>query len=195
MATRPVILILGSGPRIGASVAEKFAKKGYQVAITSRTGTGAKNPQGYLSLKADFTKPDSIPAVFDAVKAEFHAAPSVVVYNAAALTPPPEQNSLFSVSVDSVISDLNINTVSAYAAAQQAVRGWEGLPKTTQKTFIYTGNALNELVIPVPMMMNLGMGKSASAHWIGVADGLYSAQGYRFVFITKEIQDINSSFF
>ena len=52
----------------------------------------------YLSLEADFAKPKSIPALFDAVKTEFHTSPSVVVYNAAALTGPPDKNSLFSSS-------------------------------------------------------------------------------------------------
>jgi len=31
----------------------------------------------------------------------------------------------------------------------------------------------------VPMMLNLGVGKAASAYWVGLADGAYSAQGYR----------------
>lgn len=179
MSTPSIILILGAGPRIGKAVAETFSQQGYKVALASRSGTGSKTTDGHLSLKADFNKPDSIPAVFDAVKSEFKAAPSVVVYNAAALTPPPVQDALFSVTAESVSADLNTNTVSAYVAAQQAVSGWESLPKETKKTFIYTGNILNTTIMPVPMMMNLGVGKSASAHWIGLADALYAAQGSR----------------
>lgn len=179
MAYSPVVLILGSGPRVGAAVAAKFAKNGYKVATTSRKGTGSKTSEGYLSLQADFSKPDSIPAVFAAVKKEFKVAPNVVVYNAAALTPPPKPDSPLSIPVDKVASDLNINTVSAYVAAQQAVSGWETLPDDAKKTFIYTGNALNELIIPAPLMLNLGMGKAASAFWIGAADATYSAKGYR----------------
>jgi hypothetical protein len=95
MAANPVVLILGAGPRIGASVAEKFASNGYKVAVASRSGSGIKTANGFLSLKADFTKPDSIPALFDAVKTEFHTSPSVVVYNAAALTNPPHKDSFF----------------------------------------------------------------------------------------------------
>jgi hypothetical protein len=51
----------------------------------------------FLPLKVDFTKPKSILALFDAVKAEFHSSPSVVVYNAAALTSPPDKDSVLSV--------------------------------------------------------------------------------------------------
>jgi NAD(P)-dependent dehydrogenase (short-subunit alcohol dehydrogenase family) len=178
-STMSVILILGAGPRIGASVADKFASNGYKVAVASRKGTGNTNDKGFLSLKADFTKPGSVPALFDAVKSRFGSAPSVVVYNAAALTPPPAQDSVLSVSADSVTSDLNVNVVSPYVAAQKAITAWETLPSDTKKTFIYTGNIMNAAIIPMPMMLDLGMGKSASAFWLGLADSSYKAKGYR----------------
>lgn len=179
MATNPVILILGAGPRIGTSVAAKFTSNGYNVAVASRSGSGTKTTKGFLSLKADFTDPASIPALFEAAKAEFHTAPSVVVYNAAALTNPPDKDSVLSISAESVASDLNVNTISAYVAAQQAVKGWETLPKEMKKTFIYTGNVTNVSIVPMPMMLDIGMGKSASAFWVGVADAMYSAKGFR----------------
>lgn len=179
MATTRVVLILGAGPRIGASVAEKFASNGYQVVVASRSGTGTKTDKGFLSLKADFAKPDSIPSLFDAVKAEFHTSPSVVIYNAGAFTNPPDQDSVLSVLAESVASDLNVNTISPYVAAQQAVIGWETLPKETKKTFIYTGNATNVSIVPAPIMLNIGIGKSASAFWIGLCDATYSAKGFR----------------
>ncbi|KAJ8128102.1 hypothetical protein O1611_g5534 [Lasiodiplodia mahajangana] len=189
MAANPVALVLGAGPRIGASVAHKFASTGYRVAIASRQGTGGKTPEGYLSLKADFSKPDSIPAIFDAVKAEFNSPPSVVVYNAATLTPPPVKDSIFSIPAENVASDLNVNTVSPYVAAQQAVVGWETLPAGTKKSFIFTGNILNTILLPMPVYTNLGMGKSASAFWIGVADSTYSAKGYRFFYADERNED------
>lgn len=179
MAARPVILILGAGPRIGASVAEKFASSGYQVAVASRSGTDTKTANGFLSLKADFTKPESIPALFDAVKIEFGTSPNVIVYNAGALTNPPDQDSVLSVPAESVTGDFVVNTVSPYIAAQQAVRGWETLPEETKKTFIFTGNITNVQIVPMPMMLNIGIGKSASAFWIGLADATYSARGFR----------------
>jgi NAD(P)-dependent dehydrogenase (short-subunit alcohol dehydrogenase family) len=182
MAASRVVLILGAGPRVGTSVADKFASIGYKVAVASRSGSGTTTAKGFLSLKADFTEPDSIPALFAAVKAEFHASPSVVVYNAFALTPPPDKNSALSLPVENVVADLNVNTVSAYVAAQQAVSGWESLPKETKKSFIYTGNILNVSIIPMPIWLGIGMGKSASAFWIGLADATYADRGFRSVF-------------
>lgn len=181
MASKPIALILGAGPRVGAALAQKFSSLGYKVATASRSGTGTKTAAGFLSLKADFTKPDSIPGLFDAVRAEFHTAPSVVVYNAGALTVPPEQDNLFSIPTETVLSDLNINTISAYVAAQQAVSGWKTLPGDTKKTFIFTGNILNVTILPAPLMLNLGMGKAASAFWVGLADATFTAPGTRSV--------------
>ncbi|KAI0205637.1 hypothetical protein F4808DRAFT_409748 [Astrocystis sublimbata] len=188
MAVKPVALILGYGPRIGVATARNFANNGYDVVVTSRKGTGTRTAEGYLSLKVDLTHPDSIPALYDAIKAEFNTSPSAVIYNAAALTNPPSQDSMFSIRVEDVTSDLNVNTVSPYVAAQQAVAGWETLPAGIKKTFIYTGNVLNITVIPMALFTNLGMGKAASAYWLGVADGTYSTQGYRFFYADERTE-------
>jgi hypothetical protein len=102
-----------------------------------------------------------------------------VVYNAAAATNPPDKESVFSISAESVISDLNVNTVTPFVVAQEAVRAWETLPKETKKTFIYTGNVQNVSVLPVPLLMSLGIGKAGSAYWIGVADATSAARGFR----------------
>lgn len=179
MSSNLVALVLGAGPRVGAAVAQSLASKGYQVAIASRKGTGTKTEEGFLSLQADFAQPDSVPSLFEKVKAEFKAAPSVVVYNAASLTPPPDEGSVLSIPTERVVSDLNINTVSAYVAAQEAVKAWQDLPSEVKKSFIYTGNILNVKVLPVPVFLNLGVGKSASAFWVGAADALYAGKGYR----------------
>lgn len=182
MSAKPIVLILGAGPRVGAAVAKKFASNGYTVALASRKGSGSKNDDGFLSIKADFSKTASIKAAFDAVSAEFGSPPSIVIYNAATLTPPPVQTSVLSVPAESVASDLTVNTVSPYAAAQQAVEGWATLPKDVKKAFIYTGNIANVAIIPWPMMLTAGIGKAASAYWIGAADTMYASQGYRYVY-------------
>ena len=81
--------------------------------------------------------------------------------------------------------DLNINTVSAYVAAQETVCGWEELgSKGGNKTFVYTGNLLNQNILPVSAFVTLGVGKSASAHWIGLADEVFKEdkeKGWRYV--------------
>jgi NAD(P)-dependent dehydrogenase (short-subunit alcohol dehydrogenase family) len=179
MVAKQVVLILGAGPRVGGAVASKFASLDYSVALASRKGTGDIDSNGHLSLQADFSKPETVAPLFEEVRKRLGVAPSVVVYNAAALTPPPDASSVLSISQDSFVKDININTISPYTAAQEAVKGFASLSEGIKKTFIYTGNMLNTVIMPVPMVLTLGVGKSASAYWIGTADALYKEKGYR----------------
>lgn len=78
MTTAPILLILGAGPNIGAHVAKAFAAKGYKVATASRRTPPESD---YLHVPVDLSKPESVPGVFETVKAKLGAAPSVVVYN------------------------------------------------------------------------------------------------------------------
>jgi len=190
MTTRAV-LILGSGPRIGEAVSEKFASEGYKVAIVSRKGTNSINEKGYLSLQADFadTKPSILASIFENVKSQFGVAPSVVVYNAGGFTLPPDANSALSISSADVTKDLNVNVVSPFIAAQEAVKHWETLPTESKKLFIYTGNICNVAVLPVPLLLNGGMGKAAFSYCIGFADGAYAAKGYRFIYADQRQED------
>jgi hypothetical protein len=78
--------------------------------------------------------------------------------------------------------DLNINTTSAYVAAQQAALGFEQLPETASRTFIYTGNVLNTDLTIAPYL-SLGVGKSATAHIINSAATVYADQGFKYVLL------------
>lgn len=86
----------------------------------------------------------------------------------------------FDQPLSSVIKDAHINTFSAYAAAQLAVKGFAELPPDASKTFIYTGNKLH--VMPLQPLLSFGMGKSASAHMIHYLSELYKSSGYKYVY-------------
>jgi hypothetical protein len=75
------------------------------------------------------------------------------------------------------IHDTNINTTSAFAAAQQAVLSFDQLPESASRTFIYTGNILNTTIMPP--LLDLGVGKAATAHIIQSAASAYSNRGYK----------------
>jgi hypothetical protein len=82
-----------------------------------------------------------------------------------------------SLSVADFNRDFTINTTSVLAAAHQAVTGFQALPDTASRTFIYTGNCLN--VSPMAPALSLGMGKSATAHLIASASQAYHDQGFK----------------
>jgi hypothetical protein len=69
-----------------------------------------------------------------------------------------------------------VNITSAYLAAAEAVKGFETLPEDVPKSFIYTGNGFNQVVVPA--YVGLGIGKSASANWIEGASIYYGPKGY-----------------
>jgi hypothetical protein len=59
------------------------------------------------------------------------------------------------------------------------VLAFEQLPESASKTFIYTGNITNE--IPLAPLLDLGVGKSATAHIIQSAAAAYKGKGFKLV--------------
>lgn len=77
-----VLLLLGAGANVGASVARSFAAKGYKVALTSRTARPQGQEGADLHVQADLADPESVASVFQKVERAL-GAPTVVVYNGA----------------------------------------------------------------------------------------------------------------
>jgi NAD(P)-dependent dehydrogenase (short-subunit alcohol dehydrogenase family) len=202
MASKRIALILGAGSNNGNSLARKFSADGYTVAISSRRVENGTSPEGYITIKGDYAEKDVIPSIFERLKS-VAGIPSVVIYNgklktmtatsniyimvllliltylAGMLTPPSPPDDVLSIPVTAVEKDLWVNTLSPLTAAQQAIKGFKELPEGGNKIFIYTGNKLNSSVIPVGAYFTLGIGKAASAFWVGSADLNYSKNGYR----------------
>jgi NAD(P)-dependent dehydrogenase (short-subunit alcohol dehydrogenase family) len=174
-----ILLVLGAGSNIGRGVADRFLAAGYRVALVSRSAPASSGSDSTLHLQADLKDPSSVPGIFDAVKARFGAAPTVVVYNAAALTPPADTSNIFSVPVEDLDKDLAIANTSPYVAAGLAYKGFEEAANDAPKAFIYTGNVLAAVTRPAPFVVTLGIGKSAASYWIGAASALYKDKGYR----------------
>ncbi|KAJ5404877.1 hypothetical protein N7465_006161 [Penicillium sp. CMV-2018d] len=183
--TSPVILILGSGPNIGQHVARAFAAKGYKVALASRSLKEEDSNDDQVYISADLSDPHSVKDIFSKVKGSL-GLPSVVVYNAAATTSNNPENP-FSLPLADFNRDFQINTTSAFVAAQQAALGFEQLPDHRSKTFIYTGNILNSS--PIASLLDLGVGKSATAHIIRSAAAAYSNQGFKFYYADERKVD------
>lgn len=99
------------------------------------------------------------------------------ILEAGAATPNDAKNPL-SLPLTDFTRDFHINTTSAFVAAQQAVLGFEQLPDSASKTFIYTGNVLNTTTIAP--LMDLGVGKSATAHIIQSAASAYRDRGFKY---------------
>ncbi|EPS45575.1 hypothetical protein H072_468 [Dactylellina haptotyla CBS 200.50] len=183
-AKAPVILILGAGANIGSNVAKVFSSKGYKVALVSRTSKESENTAEQVNIQGDFSDPSSVADAFAKVKSLL-GTPSVVVYNAASLTRSQPAAPL-AISVADFTRDLNINTVSPFVAAQHAAQGFEELPESASKTFIFTGNILNTAVMPA--LFDLGVGKSATSHIVQMAATAYKDKGFKFYYTDERTE-------
>ncbi|KAI5459149.1 hypothetical protein BGZ63DRAFT_415800 [Mariannaea sp. PMI_226] len=184
-STSPVALILGAGANIGQNVARAFVAKGYKVALAARSLQEDDSTPDQLHIKGDFSDADSIAGIFAKVKSQL-GTPYVVVYNAAAVTPQKPETPLL-VPMKDFVRDLNINTVSAFAAAQQASLAFEELPESASRTFIYTGNITN--ISPIAPLLTIGVGKSATAHIVQVAAEAYQDRGFKFYYADERKAD------
>ncbi|KAK6217583.1 short-chain dehydrogenase/reductase SDR [Colletotrichum tabaci] len=194
----PVVLILGAGRNIGAGVAAHFSAAGYSVAVVTRsfpTPSPSPDPKtGYLRIRADLSDVAQVRDTFAQARKHFGKAPRVVVYNAAALTPPPDAENLFSLPVEQVEADLRLMNSGAWVAAGEAVSGWtEDAEEGAKGRFIYTGNLLNAIPLPVPLLVSLGIGKNAAWSWVSVADAVYKEKkGWRFFYADERKADGSS---
>lgn len=78
MSSERVVLVTGGNRGIGRSIAERFIRDGYRVAVTARSGEG---PEGALTVRADVTDAASIDAAFTEVEEKLGPV-EVVVANA-----------------------------------------------------------------------------------------------------------------
>jgi hypothetical protein len=76
--------------------------------------------------------------------------------------------------------DLHVDTTSVFIAAQQAALSFKNLLDHMSKSFIYTGNVLNETT--VASILDGGVGKSATAHIIRSAAAACRNKGFKYVF-------------
>jgi len=177
-AARPILLVIGAGPNIGAHVAKSFAADSYQVAVASRKD---HKLEGVSHFPVDLVKPETVPELFEKVKAKL-GVPSVVVYNAAMFSPDDKADPLTDYSFEKYGDSLAVNTTSVLQALKQAVIGFRQLPAAASKTFIFTGNILN--LVTMPGMATFGLTKGATAYVIRnlVESQTYEKEGIKFYY-------------
>jgi NADP-dependent 3-hydroxy acid dehydrogenase YdfG len=150
----PVIAIVGMGPGVSAAVARRFSREGFKVAAIARRADALKaqtdalaGAQGYVADAAD---PAALTAALARVAAD-HGAPSVLVYNAAAMRYKP----LAQLSADELNADLRISIGGALAAAQAVL---PAMREQGAGTLLFTGGGF--AFEPMPAMASLGVGKA-----------------------------------
>lgn len=142
---------------------------GYLVCAVSRN---PEFPLADLCLQADFSNPSSIEHVFARCEKQL-GVPNVVIFNAFSWNSMGTSNPL-EADVEGFQRDLNINTVSAFAAMKAAVKEFGKLGPEIKKTFLFTGNKGNTLICP--QLGLLALTKSATWYLIQTILASYSPE-------------------
>ncbi|ORX34054.1 putative short-chain dehydrogenase [Kockovaella imperatae] len=176
----PVALIIGAGSGVGKACAESFSAEGYQVAVASRTGHNLEKRFTYYQL--DASHPSAISHLFERVKMDL-GVPNVVIYNAYTFHGGEAKENLLTVNLSHVINDFNVNTISPYLAAGEAVKGWQELEKQGRvgkqgATFIYTGNVFPTK--PNPHAIAFCAQKAAVKNIVLNLSQIYREEPYKF---------------
>jgi len=122
---KPVAVVIGVGPGLGASLARRFAEK-YAIAINARTqdflGTLAKEIRARggtaLEVQADISRPDQVSTAFRTIRDRL-GEPEVLLFNEA--TGP--FGSIDEVGAEQFDHCMRVNALGAFLCAKRMCQG------------------------------------------------------------------------
>jgi len=149
---------IGSGPGMGQATAERFAREGFRVILTSRETAKLADcvarfrARGYAveAKRVDAGKLDSVASVIKDSEAQFRAV-DVLHFNSASI----QETRIETQPAESVLADFTINIGAAFVATQQAARG---MVARGSGTILLTGGGLAQH--PHPNYLSLSIGKA-----------------------------------
>jgi 3-oxoacyl-[acyl-carrier protein] reductase len=115
MSEQRVVLVTGGNRGIGRSIAERFVREGYRVAVTARSGEG---PEGTLTVRADVTDAAAIDAAFTEVEEKL--GPIEIVVANAGIT---KDTLLLRMSEHDFTSVIDTNLTGAFRVIKRASKG------------------------------------------------------------------------
>lgn len=156
---KPVCLIVGAGPGIGAAVGLAFAREGYDVALAARSPTKLKAfapamekaGAAVRTYGVDAGDESALRGLFTQVRRDL-GDPDVLVYNPAAHAPGKPTT----LRTDQVASDFQVNVTGALICAQEAA---EAMKTRGRGTILLTGGGFAHE--PAANYASLSLGKAA----------------------------------
>ncbi|WP_405081600.1 SDR family NAD(P)-dependent oxidoreductase [Pectobacterium versatile] len=164
-------LSIGSGPGIGIATAERFAREGFRVVLTSRNKNYISEQVAALKTAgfqvegrfADASDISSIVELIRSVESETGSL-DVLHFNSAAL----HDGTLESQSVEDFIEDLTINIGAGFAAVKAAS---PGMAERGEGTILLTGGIF--ATHPNADYLSLSVGKAGLRNLVhGLSEGL-----------------------
>jgi NAD(P)-dependent dehydrogenase (short-subunit alcohol dehydrogenase family) len=118
--SKPVCVVVGIGPKNGASFARKFAGEGYAVALLSRktdhSSELARELDGARAYACDVTDPAAVETAFASVRADLGPV-DVLIYNAGS----GAWGNIEELSVEDFEQSWRVNARGAFLAARQVI--------------------------------------------------------------------------
>jgi NAD(P)-dependent dehydrogenase (short-subunit alcohol dehydrogenase family) len=152
----PVCAVVGVGPGLGLALARRFARENFKIAALARRQAAvdevaASLGGGAVGVAVDAADPAAVTAALARVKQQL-GPPSVLIYNAAALT----AGAPSTLAPERVLADFTVNVVSALAAVQAVL---PDMRAAGRGTVLLTGGGF--ALEPQPGYASLGLGKAA----------------------------------
>lgn len=155
-----VCVVVGVGAGLGLSIASRFGREGYQIAMIARRQEVLDSYAEQLAqlgiqasgFSADVANEKSLIQAFEAIQSAI-APPDVLVYNAAVMK---EFNPL-TLPSDELVQDFKVAVVGALTSIQQVVSGFKS---QGGGTILLTGGALALDQFSPPQYLSLAIGKA-----------------------------------
>ena len=150
MSQLPLCAIIGSGPGLGLSIGQEFARKGFRIALFARRGAAAEvsalRSEGFAAEghALDCGDPAAVHAALAAL-----GPVQVLVYNAAAVT----QAMPLALTPQQLLADFTVSVASALASVQAVA---PAMPSGGSVLLTGGGFALR----PMAVLTSLGIGKA-----------------------------------
>ncbi|WP_342506466.1 SDR family NAD(P)-dependent oxidoreductase [Sporosarcina sp. FSL K6-2383] len=153
------LVIVGAGPGLGLSLAEKFGNKDFKVALIARKQDKLDDYVVSLSKKnikaagfaADVTNEQQLADAFVKIREAFGQI-DVLIYNAAVIAPV----SATETTAELANQHLQVNIIGGIASAQQVI---PEMLERQQGTIMFTSGGATELTA-TPFLTTLSIGKS-----------------------------------
>ena len=165
------ILVVGSGPGIGSTVALRFAKEGFTtVALVALNPANLSKDRATILVSVpkttihtyavDVSDTTGLKTALAQIASDM-GTPEVVVYNASRVA----QGRLGEVAEETIVSDLRISTIGLYTVGAWALPLLGSLQAPAKPTLLVTSGGIHD--IPHPRYLSLSVSKSAQFNLAG----------------------------
>jgi len=155
-------VVVGAGAGLGLSIAHRFGKEGYAIALIARRPEALSEYVSTLveagvtakGYSADVADAQSLIQAFQQIQVQM-GSPSVLIYNAAVM----QETDPLTLSEETLVHDFQVGVTGALTAIQQVVPGMQA---QNNGTVLLTGGALAFDEYSPPPYLSLAIAKTAT---------------------------------